>query len=450
MPTFRAGAAFSAGGREYAPGTVIVPPTARARMVLDETAKATGIAVQAVDTTPEVAGFKLKPGTRIGLIRGANNMPGGWLMWLFEHFGMEYETVKAADYDKLDALYDTIVLAPGVNRARIVSGLDMTRYPEEFAWAGGVGEAGWSKLAAFVTGGGTLLGLGSASETAQQLLNLPIQRVATTQPFSIGGSLLRETFDPTVPAAWGLPAEGSTYFNGDRAWNVSDPTARIAGAYPGTGTMLASGYEVGAEQLRGKADIVSLKAGQGNVTVVGSQTTFRSWPRSLWPVVANSVYHGPSAAVSAVDIKTLSAAAVAQESGEQPQPEAPAPTTPAPDVKADVPVAPAERAATPAPAPAAGAVARATRAKVTVSCSPAKSRRAVTCTIKGGKGARLRTDLALGKARARRTGRGTVRVTVRSAKRLKTGASVNVRVTSGQATGIAKARIGRRTTLTLR
>ena len=44
VPTFRAGAAFNAGGRDYAPGTVIVPPTARARMVLDETAKATGIA----------------------------------------------------------------------------------------------------------------------------------------------------------------------------------------------------------------------------------------------------------------------------------------------------------------------------------------------------------------------------------------------------------------------
>ena len=451
VPTFRAGASFSAGGKDYAPGTVIVPPTARARMVLDETAKATGIAVNAVDTVPDVAGFKLKPGTRIGLVRGANNMPGGWLMWLFEHFGMEYEVVKASDYDKLDALYDTIVLAPGVTRARIVSGLDMTRYPQEFAWAGGAGEAGWSKLAAFVTNGGTLLGLGSASETAQQLLNLPIQRVATTQPFSIGGSLLRETFDPAVPAAWGLQADGSTYFNGDRAWNVSDPSAKIAGAYPGTGSMLASGYEVGAEQLRGKADIVSLKAGQGNVTVVGSQTTFRSWPRALWPIVANSVYHGPSAAVSAVDIRTLSAAAVAQESGEQPQPEpepeTAAPTTSAPEVKAE-----AAPVATPAatPVPTTGAVAGTSLAKVTVSCKLAKSRRAVTCTVKGAKGTSLRADLALGKAKARRSGRGTITLTLRSATRLKAGASVNVRVTSGQTKGAAKVRIGRRATITLR
>ena len=208
MPTFRAGAAFSAGGRDYAPGTVIVPPTARARMVLDETAKATGLAVYAVDQTPDIAGFKLKPGTRIGLIRGTNNMPGGWLMWMLEHFGMEYKVVSADDYDQLDALYDTIVLAPGINRSRIVSGLDMSRYPAEWSWARGVGDTGWAQLAAFVNDGGTLLGLGSASETAQQLLNLPIQRVATTQPFTIGGSLLRETFDPTAPAAWGLKADG--------------------------------------------------------------------------------------------------------------------------------------------------------------------------------------------------------------------------------------------------
>ena len=34
-------------------------------------------------------------------------------MWTLEHFDMEYEVVSADDYDKLDALYDTIILAPG-------------------------------------------------------------------------------------------------------------------------------------------------------------------------------------------------------------------------------------------------------------------------------------------------------------------------------------------------
>ena len=448
VPTFRAGAAFNAAGREFAPGTVIVPPTARARMVLDETQKATGLAVHAVDQTPDVAGFELKPGTRVGLIRGANNMPGGWLMWSLEHFKMEYEVVSADDYDKLDALYDAIILAPGITRARIVDGLDPARNPAEFHWARGVGEQGWSQLAAFVRNGGTLLGLGSASETAQQLLNLPISRVATVQPFRIGGSLLRESFDTTQPAAWGLPSDWVTYFNGDRAWNATG-NAKVVGAYPGTGNMLASGYEEGAEQLRGKADVVSMDVDQGWVTVVGSQSTFRSWPRSLWPLVSNSVYHGPSKAVTGPELKAAAAAAWAKENPGAVVPESPAPqeeaTVSTPDVKAEVAPA-AEVAAAAAPA---GAVAKRTAAKVTVTCKLASSKRAVTCTVRGAKGTKLRADLALGKAKARRSGSGTVTVTLRVDARLKATSKVTVKVTSGKTAGSVKARAGRRASITL-
>ncbi|WP_196807596.1 M14 family zinc carboxypeptidase [Candidatus Solirubrobacter pratensis] len=307
VPAFRSAAQFSSGARTFAPGTVIVPPSARSRMVLEDVAKSEGLPVYASDTVPAVAGFKLKPGTRVGLVRGANNMPGGWMMWLLEHSGIDYKVVSADDYPKLDALYDTIILADGITRARIVNGLDMTRYPAEWSWARGVGEAGWSQLAAFVRGGGNLVALGSASETAQALLNLPIQKVATTSPFQAGGVLLRESFDSSVPAAWGMPAEWVTWFDSDRAWNVSDPKARIAGAYPGTGNLLASGYEQGADQLRGKADIVELDVDKGHVTLSGSEITFRSWPRALWTVVANAIYQGPSTAVTAAEMKAMPA-----------------------------------------------------------------------------------------------------------------------------------------------
>jgi len=442
VPTFRAGADFVAAGREYAAGTVILPPTARARMVLEETQKATGLPVHAVEQTPDVDGFELRPGTRIGLIRGANNMPGGWLMWTLEHFGMEYEVVSADDYDRLDALYDTIILAPGVTRARIVNGLNPASAPEEFSWAYGVGEEGWAQLAAFVRNGGTLLGLGSASETAQQLLNLPIARVATVQPFRIGGSLLRETFDTDQPAAWGMRSDWVTYFNNDRAFEVTGD-ATVVGAYPGTGSILASGYEVGAEQLRGKADVVSMDVGQGWVTVVGSQSTFRSWPRSLWPLVSNSVYHGPSRAVTAAQLRAKAAAAWTAENpgapAPQPQPdvEAPAPATSAPDVKEQAAVAPA-------------AVAAKAAAKLSVTCKRAKSKRAITCRIRGAKGAKLRAEVSLGKRKARRSGRGSVTVTLRSPTRLSAKARVTVRVTSGKASGRVKARAGRKAALTLR
>ena len=58
----------------------------------------------------------------------------------------------------------------------------------------------------------------------------------------------------------------------------------------------------------------------------------------------------------------------------------------------------------PVAAAPAGAVAKSTAAKVTVTCKLAKSKRAVTCTVRGAKGTKLRAELALGKAKARRSG----------------------------------------------
>ena len=241
-----------------------------------------------------------------------------------------------------------------------------------------------------------------------------------------------------------------TYFNGDRAFNVSG-NAKVVGAYPGTGNMLASGYEVGAEQLRGKADVVSMDVGQGWVTVVGSQSTFRSWPRSLWPLVSNTVYHGPSKAVTGPELKAAAAAAWAAENPGAEVPETPEtpetpPTVSAPDVKADA----APVAATTAPAASTGGVAKATAAKVTVTCKLAKSKRAVTCTIRGAKGTKLRADLAFGKVKARRSGSGAVSVTLRVDARLEATSKVTVKVTSGKTAGSVKARAGRAATVTLK
>jgi hypothetical protein len=45
--------------------------------------------------------------------------------------------------------------------------------------------------------------------------------------------------------------------------------------------------------------VVSFDVGEGSATIAGSQITFRSWPRALWPIVTNAIYHGPSTPVRA-------------------------------------------------------------------------------------------------------------------------------------------------------
>jgi hypothetical protein len=301
VPVLRAAEEFSAGGRSFAAGTLVVPPSGRARAVLEAAAGETGVPVFAADRAPQVDGFELKPGTHVGLIRGANNMPGGWLMWQLDQHEISYEVVEAGDYDELDAKFDTILLPDGISRSRIVEGLDPDEYPERFHWARGVGEEGWAALAAFVRRGGTLVALGSSSETARQLLTLPVQRVQPGSGFDIPGSLVRVRTADGVPELWGMPAQWTTWFDGDAAFRVLDPARATAGTtYPDDGDpLLGSGYAVGADALRGLADVVTFDVDEGHVVIAGTDLNFRTWPRVAWTVVANSIYHGPSERVSA-------------------------------------------------------------------------------------------------------------------------------------------------------
>jgi len=67
------------------------------------------------------------------------------------------------------------VLPDGVSKSKIVKRLNAASYPADWNWASRVGEAGWSKLRDFVNNGGTLVAYGSATSTATNLLDLPLE-----------------------------------------------------------------------------------------------------------------------------------------------------------------------------------------------------------------------------------------------------------------------------------
>jgi hypothetical protein len=157
-------------------GTWIVPVSVDSTRILTQVSRDTGLVVRAADRTVTGDVYRLKPETRIGLWRGANVMPAGWLKWLFEQYGFNHKAISSSDFNSdLASQYDTIVLPDGTSRATIVNGLNPQRNDKEWAWAYGVGEEGWKKLADWVRAGGTLVAIGSAVETARALLDLPIE-----------------------------------------------------------------------------------------------------------------------------------------------------------------------------------------------------------------------------------------------------------------------------------
>ena len=362
VPVYRAAKAFESDGRPFAAGTWLVAPTPAAAKILEAVSKDTGLAVFGADRAPGVDGFRLKPGTRIGLYRGANLMPGGWLLWLFEQYGFNHQVVTAQDFaGDLHAKYDVIVLPSGLTKARIVNGLDPVRHDTEWAWAYGVGEAGWTKLAAFVKNGGTLLAIGSAVETARELLDLPIEkalpeapprfgrsgagqtdrgpqvpasdverqlREAFTSParlmqtlrdrvadpeslFYCPGSLLQNEFDTEHPVAFGMPAAWPVFFESDQAYRIRpgfDVEADVVARYP-RADILRSGWLLGEEYLRDQANVVAFAVGRGTAVTFGSQIDFRTQPRATFKLLFNAMFHGPSTAVSAAQMQRLGGSA---------------------------------------------------------------------------------------------------------------------------------------------
>ena len=354
VPVFRAADAFEpSGGGRLEPGAWIAPPTPDAERVLARVAAATGLVVSATDRAPAVDAYRLKDPTRVGLWRVANNMPGGWMMWLFEQYGLDHRVVSALDFEEdLADRYDVIVLPSGTTRSRMVNGLNPRRHDRSWRWAFGIGERGWRQLRQWVLDGGTLVALGSAVGAARELLDLPIEPVlpaagrrrlvaepgrrvpadevrrrlrnafrspaelATTlrdivDPTSIfycPGSLLKQEHNPSHPVGYGMPADWPVFFRLDQAYTLTpsfDVTAEVVSRYPDEVDMTASGWLLGGEHLRNQANVVAFAVGDGRVVTMGSQIAFRTQTRATFKLLFNAIFHGPATRVDAGELARL-------------------------------------------------------------------------------------------------------------------------------------------------
>lgn len=313
VETFRAAEAFTASGQQFAAGTLIAEPTDQARQALAEVSAQTGIPVYATNQAPHVTAEQLKPNTRIGLYRGINNIPGGWTMWLFDQYDLNYEEVTAQDFQgDLNDRYDTIVLPAGITKQKLVDGLDPAKYPKQWSWAYGIGQDGWNELRQFVNDGGTLLAIGTSTPTAIDLFNLPIRPALPDEDtkFYSPGSILKQQYDTSDPITWGMRQDTPLWFGEDDMAYRATGRAQVDSRFPQSDKQLASGWLIGDEYLSGTANTVSNEIGEGLVVTYGSDPTFRTWSRDPSKLIFNAIYHGPATPVQATEMATtLSGAA---------------------------------------------------------------------------------------------------------------------------------------------
>jgi hypothetical protein len=300
----------------------------------------------------------MKLPTRIGLWKVADNIPAGWMMWLFEQYGFNHRVIASTDFDgDLSDKYDVVVLPAGTSREGIVDGLSPDEYDESWRWAYGVGEEGWKKLAEWVKGGGTLVALGNSVETARQLLDLPIEKSLPEMPprygspseagrdeprirvseaeqmlkdafqsptelmkvledkvvdpasvFFCPGSLLAHEYNVNHPVAYGMPEEWPIFFRYDQAYRIKpgfDIQVEVVSRYPDTDDLVASGWLLGGDLLRDKANVVTFRVGQGTVVASSSQIAFRTQPRATFKLLFNAIFQGPAEKLSATELSDL-------------------------------------------------------------------------------------------------------------------------------------------------
>jgi hypothetical protein len=220
-----------------------------------------------------------------------DNSDEGWTRWVLEQYEFPFTSVDKAAVraGNLRANYDAIIL-PSAAAGSLMDGPTDT-VPADYA--GGLGEAGVRELDAFVRAGGTLVCLDQACALAIDAFKLPITDVARVprEQFFCPGSLLRIELDPSLPLAYGMPANTSAFFSDSSAYAVSpDATTVSTIARYSAKDLLVSGWLEGAPVIAGRAAIVSASVGAGRVVLFGFRVQHRGQSLATFRLLFNAIF----------------------------------------------------------------------------------------------------------------------------------------------------------------
>ena len=296
-----AAAPFTADGRTFPAGTIVLPVAGQpgAATAVRAAAAALPVTIYAIDG-PVPAGTAVSQ-PRVGLYKSfVPSMDEGWTRWIFEQWGMDYTTIENEDVraGNLRARFDAIVLPQESPRAIIDGRADGT-VPAQYA--GGIGQPGVAALKAFVEAGGTLITFDEACMLPVEEFGLPVKNAlaglsgsrGATGPssadFYAPGSIVRTTVDRTDPIASGAEADGVAWFEQSPAFTISG-NAKAVVRYPDHGPLLLSGWLLGADHLRGLAGVVDVPLGRGRVVLFGFRPQYRAQTWATYKLLFNALY----------------------------------------------------------------------------------------------------------------------------------------------------------------
>ena len=295
-------------GQEFPSGTLLIESNENTHKNLDSLVTDLGINVYGLSREYEVEKATLSP-PKVGLYKSwVANMDEGWTRWLLKQFAFPVDTLHDATVQSIDlSSYDAIVL-PSQDADRLLNGHAAGTRPAEYT--GGLGLEGTLALKNYVEQGGTLIALDAASDFAIEQFGLPVRNVVKdTEPeqFFIPGSLIRTHIDTNHPIAFGMQEEVAVSFQRSRAFQAvrlsnrgeggeanltaaPEPPVQVIAQYAEE-DILMSGWALGEDKyIGGKAALMNIPFGNGNVVLFGFRPQFRGQPGGTYKLFFNAIH----------------------------------------------------------------------------------------------------------------------------------------------------------------
>ena len=292
-------------------GTFLVAVGLNTHARVADAASSLGLTIGTLDALPSTDTVQLAP-PRIGLYHAwGGNMDEGWTRWLLEQFEFPYTSLHDAEVrtGNLRDRYDVIVL-PDATYQSMLHGLSAERMPVEYT--GGMTIAGLANLHEFVTAGGTLVAMDTATELPLEIFDLPISDVTVSQSDSdyyIPGTLLRMAVDNKHPLAFGMPEESTAFFSRSPAFTIgrapsrserwtgtrspSPEAIRTVASYPSSpDELLKSGWLLGGNVIAGRAAVVEVAIEEGRIVLLGFRVQHRAQSHGTFKLLFNSLLIG--------------------------------------------------------------------------------------------------------------------------------------------------------------
>ncbi|MGE5813917.1 MAG: peptidase M14, partial [Acidobacteriota bacterium] len=214
----------------------------------------------------------------------------GWTRFVLEEYHLPYVSLKdqAVRAGNLRAQVDAIIL-PDQSLKDIVEGHAPGTMPEEYV--GGIGEAGVEALKQFVEEGGTLVAFDGATDLPIRHFGIPVKNAVEGIPntqFYCPGSLLRMHIDQRSHIATGMPGEQAAFFVNGRAFLIEGNAAEPVASYAQQ-DLLMSGWINGEQYIAGKAAVVNAPLGKGRIVLFGFSPIFRGQPYGTFKLLFNAL-----------------------------------------------------------------------------------------------------------------------------------------------------------------